>query len=252
MFAAIAAFFNAIIYRPLYNGLVFLVGAVPTHDVGVAVVVLTIAVRFVLFPLSRRAVRAQLAMKKIGPEVEKLKEKYKDKPEEQGKAIFALYKERDVHPFAGFVLLIIQLPILLGLYWTTRYSGLPTIDPSLLYSFVHAPSAVNMEFLGVVNMSARSIPLALTAALSQFVYTRLSMGPSEKSSPVEASLSGDMAKSFEVQARYVLPAIVGVIGFTLASAAPLYWTTSNTFMILQEYLSGRRFNDPDAGSKKKK
>lgn len=252
MFSAIANGFTAIIYRPFYNGLVFLVGALPTHDVGVAVVIMTLIVRFILFPLSRRAVQAQLAMKKIGPEVEKLKEKYKDKPDEQGRAIFALYKERGVHPFAGFLLILIQLPILLGLYWVFSRGGLPMISLPLLYSFVHAPSTVNMEFLGLINMSARSIPLAITAALSQFIYTRLSMGPSEKSSPVEASLSGDMAKSFEVQARYVLPAIVGVIGFSLASAAPLYWTTSNTFMILQEYLSGRRFNDPDAASKKKK
>jgi YidC/Oxa1 family membrane protein insertase len=252
VFAALAAGFTAIIYRPFYNGLVFLVGSLPTHDVGVAVIILTLIVRFVLFPLSRRAVQAQLAMKKIGPEVEKLKEKYKDKAEEQSRAIFALYKERGVHPFAGFVLILIQLPILLGLYWVFSRGGLPKIDPALLYSFVHMPAAINMEFLGVINMSARSIPLAITAALSQFVYTRLSMGPSERSSPVEASLSGEMAKSFEVQARYVLPAIVGVIGFSLASAAPLYWTTSNLFMIAQEYLSGRRFSDPDAGTKKKK
>lgn len=252
VFSAIGAGFSAIIYRPFYNGLVFLVGILPTHDVGVAVVILTILVRFVLFPLSRRAVQAQLAMKKIAPEIEKVKEKYKDKPDEQGRAIFALYKERNIHPFAGFLLVLIQLPILLGLYWVFSRGGLPAINPTLLYSFVSIPAKVNMEFLGIVNMSARSIPLALAAAVTQFLYTRLSMGPSEKSSPVEASLSGEMAKSFEVQARYILPAIVGVIGFSLASAAPLYWTTSNTFMILQEYFSGRRFNDPDAGSKKKK
>ena len=251
VFSAIGAAFSAIIYRPFYNGLVFLVGILPSHDVGLAVIALTIVVRFILFPLSRRAVKAQLAMKKIGPEVEKLKEKYKDKPEEQGRAIFALYKERDVHPFAGFLLVLIQLPILLGLYWVFSRGGLPAIDPSLLYSFVGMPAKVNMEFLGIIDMSARSIPLALTAAFSQFIYTRLSMGPSEKSSPVEASLSGEMARSFEVQARYVLPAIIGVIGFSLASAAPLYWTASNTFMILQEYFSGRRFNDPESGAKKK-
>ena len=251
MFTAIATGFTAIIYRPFYNGLVFLIGLLPTHDVGVAVVILTIIVRFILFPLSRRAVQAQLAMKKIAPEVEAIKKKVKDSTE-QSRAIFDLYKERGVHPFAGFAIVLVQLPILLGLYWVFSRGGLPKIDPTLLYSFVHLPATVNMQFLGLINMSARNIPLAVTAAVSQFIYTRLSMGPSEKSSPVEASLSGDMAKSFEVQARYMLPAIVGVIGFSLAAAAPLYWTTSNTFMILQEYLSGRRFNDPDAASKKKK
>lgn len=241
VFSEIQALFGALIYQPLYNALVFVVGGVPAHDVGIAVIILTVFVRFLLFPLSRRAVQAQLAMKKIAPEVEKLKQKYADKPEEQGKAIFALYKERGVHPFAGVALMFIQLPIILGLYMVTSRSGLPKVDVSFLYPFVHLPNAVNMEFLGIINMGSRSIPLAILAAVSQFIYTRLSMGPSETSSPVEASLSGDMARSFEIQARYVLPVIVGVIGFSLAAAAPLYWTVSNVFMIVQEYLSGRRF-----------
>jgi YidC/Oxa1 family membrane protein insertase len=241
MFHGIAVAFSAVIYTPLYNGLVFLVGVIPTHDMGVAVIILTIVVRFILFPLSRRAVAAQLAMKQIAPEVEKLKQKYKDKPEEQGRAMFALYKERGVHPFAGFALVIVQIPILLGLYWVFSRGGLPTVDPALLYSFVHVPPAVNMEFIGIVSMQSHSIVLAGLAAVTQFVYTRLSMGATETSSPVEASLSGDMARSFEVQARYILPLFVGVISYTLAAAAPLYWTTSNLFMIAQEYLSGRRF-----------
>ena len=77
MFSAISGGFTAIIYRPFYNGLVFLIGLLPTHDVGVAVVIMTILVRFVLFPLSRRAVTAQLAMKKIAPEIEALKKNLK-------------------------------------------------------------------------------------------------------------------------------------------------------------------------------
>ena len=102
-----------------------------------------------------------------------------------------------------------------------------------------------MEFLGVLDMSKRSIVLAMLAAVTQLAYTRLSMGPRQKaleSTPVEASLSGDMAKSFDFQARYVLPIIIGVIAYTIPAAAPLYWVTSNLAMILQEYATGRRFN----------
>jgi membrane protein insertase Oxa1/YidC/SpoIIIJ len=93
-------------------------------------------------------------------------------------------------------------------------------------------------------MHSHSVLLAALAAISQFVYTRLSMGPAatKDPSPVESSLSGDMAKSFDMQARYVLPVMIGVIAYTVAAAAPLYWLTSNIFMICQEYLSGRRFN----------
>jgi membrane protein insertase Oxa1/YidC/SpoIIIJ len=67
------------------------------------------------------------------------------------------------------------------------------------------------------------------------------MGPRGTKTAGEATLSGDMAKSFDLQARYVFPVMIGVISFTIISAAPLYWVVSNTFMIIQEYASGRRF-----------
>jgi YidC/Oxa1 family membrane protein insertase len=240
----IGTIFHALIYNPLYNGLVFLVDIVPGHDMGIAVILLTIVVRIILIPLSRRAVQAQMAMKKIAPEVDKLKAKYKDDRVEQNKAILALYKSADIHPFANFGLVLIQFPILIALYWVFYKSGFPQVDMSLLYSFVHIPAMINMHFIGLIDMASRSIPLAVIAAVTQYIYTRLSMGPRQKvpeSTPVEATLSGDMAKSFDLQARYVLPAIIGVIGLTIPSAAPLYWATSNIFMILQEYVAGRRF-----------
>jgi len=212
---------------------------------GLAIVILTIIARFILFPLSRRAVQAQLAMKEIAPEVEELKQKHKDNREQQSKAVFALYKERGIHPFAGFALVLLQFPILIGLYWVFARGGLPKVDAASLYSFVHVPAAVNMEFLGLVNMASHSLPLALLASATQYIYTRLSMGPpsSKDPSPVESSLSGDLAKSFDLQARYVLPLMIGAIAFSIVAAAPLYWTTSNLFMIIQEYLSGKRFNN---------
>lgn len=240
----ISAVFHALIYNPLYNGLVFLVGVIPGHDLGLAVIALTIVVRIIIFPLSSRAVEAQLAMKKVAPEVEELKKKYKKNSPEQSQAIFALYKERGIHPFASIGLVLIQFPVLIALYWVFYKNGFPNIDTALLYPFVHVPASIDMTLLGIVSMTSRSIPLAALAAVTQFIYTRLSMGPREKaleSSPVEASLSGDMAKSFDLQARYALPALIGVIGYTIAAAAPLYWATSNTFMILQELAAGRRF-----------
>ena len=112
----IGAAFSATVYNPIYNGLVYFVGVLPTHDVGIAVIIVTIIVRIVLYPLSRSAIKTQMKMKEVAPELEELKKKLKDKPEEQSKAIFALYRERGVKPFSGFLLILIQLPILLGLY----------------------------------------------------------------------------------------------------------------------------------------
>lgn len=237
----ISQLFHAVIYDPLYNGLVFLVGIIPTHDVGLAVIALTIVARVIIYPLSKRAIETQMAMKKIAPEVEKIKEQYKDNREEQGRAIFALYRERDVHPFASFGLLLIQFPVLIGLYWVFYAGGLPNVDLGLLYSFVDAPANINMEFLGVIDMGKRSMLLAILAGVTQLVYSRLSMGPRGSQTATEATLSSDMAKSFDLQARYVLPVIIGVIGYTITAAAPLYWVASNLFMIGQELVSGRKW-----------
>lgn len=239
----IASLFNTYLYDPLYNALIFLVGVVPAHDVGIAVIVLTILVRIVLFPLAKRAVETQMAMKSVAPEIEVLKKKYKDDREQQSRAIFALYKERGIHPFAGIGLVLLQFPILIALYWVFSHGGLPEIHTDTLYGFVVAPDTVNMLFLGLIPMNGHSIILAFTAGLSQLLYARLSMGPAQTAdpSPVESTLSGEMAKSFDMQARYILPVFIGVIGYTVVAAAPLYWTASNIFMIAQEYIGGKRF-----------
>ncbi|MCR4281269.1 MAG: YidC/Oxa1 family membrane protein insertase [Candidatus Kaiserbacteria bacterium] len=243
MLGMISAIFHALVYDPLYNGLVFLVGILPANDVGLAVVLLTIIVRIIIFPLSRRAVIAQKQMKEIAPDLEALKVKYKNNREEQGRAIFALYKERDIHPFASFGLILIQLPILFALYWIFALGKLPAVHTEILYPFVHAPAVVNMEFLGLINVGSKSILLAILAAVTQIIYSRLSMGPRMKSGPSDGTFAGDMAKSFDLQARYVLPVIIGVIAYTIPAAAPLYWVVSNSFMIGQEFFMGRRFRE---------
>lgn len=236
--------FSNLIYEPLYNALVYLVDIVPAHDMGIAVIILTIFVKLVLFPLSRQAIRTQAAMREIAPEVEDIKKKYKDKQEEQARAIFALYRERGIRPFSTFFLIFLQLPILFGLYWVFWKGGLPSVDSSILYSFVPKPENVSMEFLGFVNMSERSIFLAFLTGLTQFLYTRLSMGPRKSAIKEDnPSFSSDMARSFDLQARYILPLLFAGISYTLAAALPLYWTTSNLFMIGQELYMGRRFKE---------
>lgn len=236
----ISAAFSAVVYQPLYNGLVYLVGIVPGYDVGLAVIALTVVVRILIYPLSQRAVESQQALKKIAPEVEALKKKYPDNSPEQARAIFALYKERNVRPFAGIGLLLVQLPILIGLYLVFAHGELPSIDAAQLYSFVPAPGGVDMIFLGMDMGASHNILLALLTVVTQFAYTRLSLGP-VKEHVAESSFSGDMARTFDTQARYILPLIIGVFAYSIVAAAPLYWVTSNLFMIAQEYAGGRRF-----------
>lgn len=238
----ISALFHTLVYDPLYNGLIFLVDVVPGHDVGIAVISLTLIVRVLLIPLSRRAIETQKKMKEIAPEVEKIKEKYKDKREEQGRALLALYKERNVRPFASMGLVFLQIPIIIGLYLVFARGGLPAVDASVLYSFVELPTQIDMVFLGLIAMDGHSLFLAALVLVTQFIYMRLSMGPRQKSTakPGE-SFSADMARTLDLQMRYFLPVMMGVFSYFIVAAAPLYWVVGNLFMIGQEFAMGRRF-----------
>ncbi|MEX0917399.1 MAG: YidC/Oxa1 family membrane protein insertase [Candidatus Paceibacterota bacterium] len=230
--------FHLLLFDPLYNALVFILNIHPLIDAGIAVVLLTIAVKFILLPLSVKAIRTQLLMRKLEEPLKAIREEYKDK-KEQAKKIMALYKEKGVNPFSSILLLFIQLPIIFALYWVFFKGGLPDINMDLLYSFIRAPSSVDMEFLGLVDVSQRSIVLALLAGVSQFFQAKLSLPlPPEKTK--EPSFKNDLARSFHLQMRYVLPVIVAVIAYTISAAVALYWTTSNLFAIGQELLIKRR------------
>lgn len=238
----IASAFHVAIYVPLYNALIWLVDRMPLYDMGLAVITLTVIIRIIIYPLAKAAVESQKKMKDAAGEVARLKEKFKDNPTEQNKAIFALYRERGIKISAGFKLMLVQIPIFLALYWIFTHAQLPEIDTSLLYSFVAAPPSVHMQFLGLIDLAGHSAILAGLVAITQVLYTRLAMGPrSPQKTPKGASFVDDMAASFDLQARYVLPLIIGVVSYYVAAAAPLFWLTSNLAMIAQEYMSGRRF-----------
>lgn len=229
----LSTLFHTLLYNPLYNALVFLVSVVPFGDVALAVIVLTLVVKLVLFPLSIKAVKTQMLTKLIEPEVAALKEKYKNDKQEQAKKIMALYKERGVNPFSSIFLLLIQLPIIFALYFVFLRGGLPLVDTSVLYSFVPVPDVVNMSFLGFGDVSERSIILALLAGLTQFFQAKLALPPLKERGEKD-SFKEDLARSMHLQMRYVLPVIVAVIAFTISAAIALYWTTSNLFAIGQE------------------
>lgn len=238
----ISGLFYTVVYNPLYNILILLVDLMPGYSMGLAVIVLTLLVRIILYPLSKKAIEAQKKIKAVAPHVEKIKEKHKDDRKAQSEAILALYREHQIRLSPGFVLLLVQLPILLALYWIFASSGLPTVDQSILYSFVTTPPTLHTQFLGAIDLTGKSLILAFLVVVTQALYTRLSMGPRTQAKPAgERGFAEDMAMQFDLQARYLLPVIFGVFAYYVAAAAPLFWVTGNVAMIAQEYWSGRRF-----------
>ena len=228
---------------PLYNTLAFTVAWVPGGDVGVAIIIVTILIKVILFPLAVRASKTQHAMRDLEPELTAIKEKNKGNNEALARATLALYKEHGVRPFASILILLIQIPIILGLYWVILAEGTGgTFDPTLLYSFVVVPAVTSFSFLGLLPLKEGSIILAILVAATQFWQAQLLM-------PVAPTKTGkgfqdDLASSMHLQMRYVFPVVLGAVAYVAGAAIALYFVTSNIFGIMQEIIAKRMHYGP--------
>lgn len=234
-----SAFFNTFLVEPIYNTFVALFSIIPFGGAGVAIIIITILVRLVLFPLSKKAVVAQVEMQRIAPELQKIKEKYKDNQEEQARKTLALYKERGVNPFAGIIVLFIQLPVIFALYHIFIATSFPVIDTHLLYSFVPAPESVSPMFLGM-DLTAKSAILALFAAVSTYFQMKLAIPPTKKDPNAKAAFADDLARNMQTQMKYFFPFLVFFIAYSISGVVALYWLTTNLFTIGQEVVVRRK------------
>lgn len=232
-------FFVATVYQPLYNALIELFNILPIVDVGIGVILFTVVVKLILLPLSKKAVVTQIMMRQIEPELKAIRKELKDNPQEQAQKIFALYKDREINPFSSIALMLIQLPIIFSLYYIFLRAGFPDINTDLLYSFVEAPKNLTVEFLGLINLSGRSALLAVTAAVTGYYQIKLSMPKLEKREG-EASFKDDLARSMNMQMRYIFPVMILFIAYFISGVVALYWTTSNLFMVAQEVFVKRK------------
>ncbi|MEN9921435.1 MAG: hypothetical protein RLZZ517_413 [Candidatus Parcubacteria bacterium] len=221
------------LYKPLYNLLVWLIDTLPHADIGFAVIILTIIVKVILFPLSKKAIKTQLLMKEMEQPLKELKEKYKDNPQELAQKTFDLYKEKGVNPFAGIFLVLIQLPIVLTLYFIFARTGLPVINQGLLYSFISFPEEIQTTFLGVVDLAQnKSFLIAIFVLITQAIQVRLSLPKQDQS--VDSQFAQDFMKGLHFQMKYVLPVLTAVFSYGIISVVGLYWVVGNIFSIAQE------------------
>ena len=230
----ISTLFHATFYNPIYNALVALVAIIPGGDVGIAVILITIAIRLVLLPFSLSAARTQRAMKELEPHLKDLKEKHKGDKETEALATLALYKERKVNPFASILTVFIQIPVLLALYWVFIYEPFPAINMARLYSFTPVPSHISLLFLGLISVAGKSIVLAVLAGATQFLQAHLALSGTMKQAPGGKGMQADFQKMMGVQLKFVFPFLIGVISYTASSAIALYFITTNLAGALQE------------------
>ena len=234
----ISYLYNIIVFKPLYNGLIFIFDVIPWIDAGFSVILFTIIVRLILFPLSKKATITQVRMKEIEPELNELKRTITDK-QQQALKVMELYKKKGVNPFSSFLLLLLQLPIIWALYSIFMNSGLPNVKPELLYSFISIPT-IDMSFLGIFDIAKSNIFLAICAAIAQYLQLHFSLAASNvKVNANSDNPSIDMAQNMMKNMKYIFPVMVFFISYQISAVVAIYLIVSSLFTLGQELVVRR-------------
>ncbi len=230
--------FHVLFFQPVLNLLVFLYSTVSFQDLGIAIILLTIVIKAILFPLSQKSIKIQKSMQDIQPEIEEIKKKYKDNKEEQGKALMQLYKDKKVNPFSSCLPLLIQLPFLIAVFRVFR-SGLDE-NLELVYPFLSnfQPESINYIAFGFLNLESPNIVIAALAGGAQFWQAKMMLNKKKKSKKkigenTENKTEG-MAEIMSKQMLYFMPVITIVIGSQLPGGLTLYWLVVTLLTGLQQ------------------
>ncbi len=223
---------KVVFYQPIFNLLIFLYNNVPAHDLGIAIILLTIIVRLVFLPLSKKSIQSQKSLQDLQPKIEKLKKEYGNDKEKMGRAMMDLYKEHKVNPFSSCLPLLVQLPFFIAIVEIFR-AGLKEESLKLVYPFLETPESINTMAFGFLDLSQPNIILAILTGIAQFFQTKMMMA---KKPAVQSPGSQDegMAASMNKQMMYFMPLLIVFIGATLPAAFTLYLLVFNITMLLQQ------------------
>lgn len=214
----ISVVYIELLYRPLLNLMVIFYNNIPGMDIGLAVLGVTLVVKFALLPLSRKSIKSQRALQKLQPQLNAIKNKFKHDKEKQSKEMMKFYKENKINPFSSCLPILIQLPILWALYRVFR-DGIGNPEQlQYLYSFVNNPGSIDPIAFGLFDFSERSVFLAILAGILQFIQTwMITRQRKEKEDKKKKRSPEDMAAAMTKQMTYFMPILTVFIAISLPS-----------------------------------
>lgn len=236
--SAFANFFHVILWQPLFNLLILLCYYLPGNNLGLAIIILTLLIRIILYPLQDKASKSQLAMQALQPKLKEVQAKYKNNREEQARAMMELYKTEKINPFSAFFITLIQLPILFILY-RMFWQGIKEENFVYLYSFVHRPEVINPVFLGI-NLNEPSTFLAIMAGITFFLQSKFAM-PKKTENPNQPKKKKDFAEMMQKQMLFLFPVLITVVLLKVPSALGLYLLVAGIFMASQQYFIRKKY-----------
>src|SRR5664279_204136 len=248
--------FNTLLIQPIinilvaiYQGLIFL--HIP-YALGFSIILLTILIRLILYPLTHQSLKHQKKIQEIQPHINKIKEKHKGDQKRQQVEMMAMYKEQGVNPAGGCVFILIQFPILIGLYQVlfkvVQLKHLNDLNKLLYFPQLKLTEIWNTTFFGLplektlVQLSKEmGILIFLVAVITvalQMIKSKMMMPvktDEEKQKAKDGKSKEDFASSFQSQSMLLMPVIIGFAAATLPFGLSLYWNTLTIFGIIQQY-----------------
>jgi YidC/Oxa1 family membrane protein insertase len=257
--------FDLLVVQPIFNLLIGLYSIIPGGDFGISLIIFTIFVRFALYPLVKKQLHQTQAMKKLQPELARIKRQAKGNRQLEGMQMMELYKKHGVNPFRSIGILLIQLPIFIALYHVIQiftqhreqiakftYSFMENIAP--IKQLIDQPDQFNEKLLGVVDLTKAAITtngvdwilvgLAIVAAATQYVMSKQTMPHSEPTKGLRQVMAeaaeGKQADQAEMNAivmtkmMKVLPFMMFFIMISVPGALALYYAVSNMVAMAQQ------------------
>lgn len=182
-----------------------------TNNWGWSIIILTVIIKFALFPTTIKQFKVMAKMKDLQPKLKEIQDKYKDKPEEYQRRTMELYRTEKVNPFSGCLPMLIQLPILILFYNALQ-------DPKYVAEVIKDAS-----FYGIILKDNHNLLLAVLSAVTTFLQTKLTTPAAGAESQQQTFL-------------YIMPLMLGYFTWQINAGVGLYWVTSNLVGILQQYL----------------
>jgi len=262
--------FTTLIVQPIFNLLVLIYALLPGHNFGLAIILFTVVVRLLMWPLVKKQLHQVKVMRKIQPELKRIKATSKGDKRREQMLMMELYKERGINPFGSIGVLLLQVPILLGLYnGLSRVIKAPHQIESFAYpALQHLPwmkqlatnlHQFDMTLFHAVDLTRSALGpkgiywpamlIVVASAVVQF-YQSKQLSPDTKDSRslrkiLKDAGKGSQADQSEVSAavgrstRYLLPAMIFLFTVNIASALALYWLTAGVVALIQQAIALR-------------
>ena len=211
-------------YQPMANLLFFLMSVVQTNSIMFGILALVIVVKLVLFPLTIKNSETQRKMADIAEELKEIKEKVEDKKEQMEKTL-EVYKKAGVNPLSPIILLIIQIPFFIAIFFVLRDIGDGLFQQSeVLYDFISGPTVINQNFLFIDVYAAGGVVIALLVGITQHLLARIAQ------KKVQKTTKKSKIESFST----IMSVLIAVFAYFMTATVGLYWLFNNMLSLLQE------------------